>query len=324
MFAEPEGTPLSDHPDLLESKELLNELISATTLPPFPTNKQLFAFDDRVHVAKGGRIDIQLDHYRNAYVRCLKGGELHREDGPALMTENLMVWYKDGLIHREDGPAVIAKAGAHPINIGYLSGMHSYNVVASRYNSAFADFRLEWIQKGKAYREDGPAVLCSNGFEFYDNDIEHRTEGPSAFYIKKDDDLCQVRYKRNGKPFRANGEWTNLFYKVKEWRNEDDILHRDPDEGPASISPDHAYYCVKGQYHRKEEDGPAVSGNGQVCYYQDGKIHRVNGPAVSRMGYDEFYWQGRRCSEARHNKYVVDARLENQRKGLLISNVKFI
>ena len=40
--------------------------------------------------------------YRNA------AGELHREDGPAVIFEGGVeqMWYRNGKLHREDGPAV--------------------------------------------------------------------------------------------------------------------------------------------------------------------------------------------------------------------------
>lgn len=36
-------------------------------------------------------------------------GKLHRENGPAVMTPTTKIWCKDGTIHRLDGPAIISK-----------------------------------------------------------------------------------------------------------------------------------------------------------------------------------------------------------------------
>ena len=36
-----------------------------------------------------------------------KNAQIHRIDGPAVITEDEQCWYKDGLKHRIDGPAVI-------------------------------------------------------------------------------------------------------------------------------------------------------------------------------------------------------------------------
>jgi hypothetical protein len=64
-----------------------------------------------------------------------KGGQLHREDGPAVEYANgNKSWYKDGKLHREDGPALIICGGAQ-----------------------------YWYKDGKLHREGGPAVEYSDG-----------------------------------------------------------------------------------------------------------------------------------------------------------------
>jgi len=62
-------------------------------------------------------------------------GELHREDGPALIyADGKEVWYINGKLHREDGPAVI-----------------------------YTDGTKEWYFHGEQHREDGPAVTWADG-----------------------------------------------------------------------------------------------------------------------------------------------------------------
>jgi hypothetical protein len=41
--------------------------------------------------------------------RWSKDGELHREDGPAVIRITSETWYQNGKLHREDGPAVVRK-----------------------------------------------------------------------------------------------------------------------------------------------------------------------------------------------------------------------
>ncbi len=49
-----------------------------------------------------------------------KDGNLHREDGPAIISWNeYQEWYKDGNLHREDGPAYINSDGTQ---IWYING----------------------------------------------------------------------------------------------------------------------------------------------------------------------------------------------------------
>lgn len=60
------------------------------------------------------------------YYKDKKMTILHREDGPALVTEldgRTEAWYKDGKLHREDGPAVIYGNGDayHYLNDEYYT-----------------------------------------------------------------------------------------------------------------------------------------------------------------------------------------------------------
>ena len=68
--------------------------------------------------------------YRNA------AGELHREDGPAVIFEGGVeqMWYRNGKLHREDGPAVAiaySNIGVY-ISRWYLNGV---NYTEGEYNN---------------------------------------------------------------------------------------------------------------------------------------------------------------------------------------------
>jgi antitoxin component YwqK of YwqJK toxin-antitoxin module len=63
-----------------------------------------------------------------------KNGLLHRENGPAVISQYCQIWYLNGRRHREDGPAYIDS--------------HKE--------------RKEWYRKGKLHREDGPAVIVGS------------------------------------------------------------------------------------------------------------------------------------------------------------------
>jgi len=45
-------------------------------------------------------------------------GELHNENGPAVIDDNYQAWYRNGKLHRTDGPAVIDG----DIQVWYLDG----------------------------------------------------------------------------------------------------------------------------------------------------------------------------------------------------------
>jgi hypothetical protein len=77
--------------------------------------------------------------------RYEKNGELHREDGLAIIYSNgRQEWYLNGRFHREDGPALIKENGSQ-----------------------------SWWVNGKLHREDGPAIIYDNGTqEWYLNGVE--------------------------------------------------------------------------------------------------------------------------------------------------------
>jgi hypothetical protein len=67
--------------------------------------------------------------YRNAE------GELHREDGPAvILASGSQIWYRHGKYHRDGGPA------------------------AEWYNG-----EKWWCREGRLHREDGPAFIGADG-----------------------------------------------------------------------------------------------------------------------------------------------------------------
>jgi hypothetical protein len=79
-------------------------------------------------------------------------GELHREDGPALIDAyGSKFWYRNDELHREDGPAII-----------------------------YADGSKRWYRNGRCHREDGPAVIYAYGYKvWFRNGQCHREDGPA-------------------------------------------------------------------------------------------------------------------------------------------------
>ena len=71
-----------------------------------------------------------------------KDGELHRDNGPAIIRSNgTQQWFKNDKRHREGGPAEI-------------------NVNGDKL----------WYINGHLHREDGPALIRSNGDKFWYRD----------------------------------------------------------------------------------------------------------------------------------------------------------
>ena len=76
-----------------------------------------------------------LTTYSDGSQRWYLHGQLHREDGPAIIRpDGSQEWWLHGQLHREDGPAII-----HPDGSQY------------------------WYLHGKRHREDGPAIINPDG-----------------------------------------------------------------------------------------------------------------------------------------------------------------
>lgn len=95
-------------------------------------------------------------------------GELHREDGPAVVhtiNHKREEWYLNNKLHRVDGPAVISYIdGKVASQYWYLNGMrHRDDGPASIQSDGY----MEWWCHGLLHKEDGPAVICENGVKVW-------------------------------------------------------------------------------------------------------------------------------------------------------------
>ena len=80
-------------------------------------------------------------------------GNIHCENGPAIISQNKKSWYKHGILHRNDGPAVITRGGQEL-----------------------------WYRNGILHRDDGPAVIAHTRDEWYLNGELYRENGPTIVY----------------------------------------------------------------------------------------------------------------------------------------------
>ncbi len=80
-------------------------------------------------------IEYTVKVYGNGYQKWYLNGNLHREDGPAIIwADGTQKWYLNGNLHREDGPAFI-----------------------------WANGYQMWYLNDNLHREDGPAIIGANG-----------------------------------------------------------------------------------------------------------------------------------------------------------------
>ena len=126
-------------------------------------------------------------------------GELHRDDGPAIIdADGSQFWYQHGKLHRDDGPARISWYGTQ-----------------------------EWCQHGRVHRDDGPAVIRADGTrEWCQNGVTHREDGPAIIYANGTREWCQHgNLHRDDGPavIKADGtqEWWWHDEEVTKWRHDE-------------------------------------------------------------------------------------------------------
>lgn len=146
-------------------------------------------------------------------------------------------WYQDGKLHRTGQPASISPN------------------------------KSVWYENGQLHRTGGPAIETTDGGEWYEYGLRHRSNDEPAIDYPK-----HKQWFVDGKPYRANGEYTEIKKGVKYWQNSRRCIHRDG--APAVIYP-----------RGKEE------------WYQDGVRHREDGPAVDYGSRSRWYWKGNKTTE---------------------------
>ena len=141
-------------------------------------------------------------------------GELHRDDGPAVIDpDGTQRWYQHGKLHRDDGPAWIWPDGSQA-----------------------------WYQHGKWHRDDGPAVIRADGTQYwYQRHKLHRDDGPAV----TEADGTQQWYQ-HGKLHRDGGPAWVESDSTQRWCQHGEF-HRD--DGPAIIWPNGTQWWY---WHGKE------------------------------------------------------------------------
>jgi hypothetical protein len=236
-----------------------------------------------------------------------KNGKLHRVDGPAIMNSNgNRFWYREGKCHREDGPAVIYADGQKnwflddealseqeflartttkqptavppPIPAPKPINLSPENVNGTLLPSGAREWRN---QKGELHRENGPALIHTNGDTYwYLNGKYHREDGPAilyepgtkSFYLDNVS-IPEAKFRDSMKKTSLNADGTTSTATIDRdwnisWKNEQNKYHRE--DGPAFIAVNgNRQWARNGKFHR--EDGPAIENiDGGHSWYLNG------------------------------------------------------
>lgn len=98
-------------------------------------------------------------------------------------------------------------------------------------------------------------------------------------------------YDENGELHRDNDEPALICSYGSQYWYKHGLQHRD--RGPAVITPTYEEWRQNGKFHRL--DGPALKFYDHISnehWYLNGKLHRENGPALIQPGYKAWYRQG--------------------------------
>lgn len=218
-------------------------------------------------------------------------GEIHREDGPAIIFKPSSIWpegredwYHRGLRHRVDGPAI--KFG--DVEEWYIQGENHREggpAIISKNHAA-------WFRYGKYHREDGPAVIDRGKEYWYLNGERHRIGGPAFIdgnykeWWVEGEKLTEQQYAEKYPILKIDIDGTQRWLLKNKHHRED---------GPAIIFPDGSKkWYFHGELHR--EDGPAVENkDGLREWRKNGELHREDGPAfIDQDGTKQWFLNGER------------------------------
>jgi hypothetical protein len=90
--------------------------------------------DGQLHRENGPAL-IHINGKRVIVEEWYRNGKLHRDDGPAMQEEEFDKWYKNGELHREDGPAI------------YIN--HDHGDVESKYYLNGIEYQKENFENAK-------------------------------------------------------------------------------------------------------------------------------------------------------------------------------
>lgn len=193
-------------------------------------------------------------------------GQLHSVYDPDLGLQPAVItrggtkkWYHCDQLHNDDGPAYVSPKGV-----------------------------TKWYRHGKLHNENGPALINLHSKVWYYEGLIHRDDGPAS---TSHNGKLEGWY-RHGKSHRIGGP---AFIDIDGGRITREIWRIDGvetrEDGPSYISDDIEEWRLNGEYHRI--GGPAKIFNGNIFYYQYGKLHRDDGPAVILVnGYKSWFIEG--------------------------------
>jgi hypothetical protein len=220
--------------------------------------------------------------YNDGREEWWKNGQRHRDgDLPAVLMFDCKEWWKDGERHRDNGEPAVLKwreeyryHGRRETNINQVivKEWWVHNQLVKR--ESCSNNKIEYFNRGKLHREDGPAVESPTRTEWWKDGQKHREGDLPAIEVSATG--YQEWWKNNKRhrdgdlPAVVGQDGTHQEY----WK--DGRMHRDGGKPAMILSGNYNYsevYYVNGQKHRLRSEGPAVvaRNDGISEYWENGR-----------------------------------------------------
>lgn len=202
-------------------------------------------------------------------------GQLHCDNGPAVINANGKEWHVNGMRHRLDGPAVEQTNGN---KVWYIDNIVHRNGGPAIENS---NGTKEWFANNQRHRIDGPAIEYANGEKAY------YLLGKS--YVKEEFDRKVADMPKEVRCLILAGSHACFEYF-------DSTGDRHNPTGPAYVRKDVSSWWIHGKRHRT--DGPALIEPQKKEWWNNNQLHRLDGPAIEHTnGNKEYYIDGIKYDE---------------------------
>lgn len=147
----------------------------------------------------------------------------------------------------------------------------------------FPDGEEQWFVNGQLHRDDGPAITKPDGSKYWVIENKyHRTDGP-AMHLASGHKEWWV----NGKKHRIDGPAIECVNGHKQW-----FIN-----GKECSSNDIEVIKMNKQLLHNTQV-PSISNEEYEAWYSDGKLHRLDGPALTfKLGKKEWWVNGQRHRE---------------------------
>lgn len=288
--------------------------------------------------------DLPAKVFQNGDKEWYKFGMRHRDKGPACVSRTSEKWYFYDQLHKEDGPAEKYTSGYIQYHLHgekfftqdefnrVLNLEKNMTQITANYHGqiplAFTgvvempkekvwyskgqihremgparehvDGKMEWRHKGKLHRAGNlPAIIFPNGDkEYFLHGSFHRTDGPARIAIDGTEEYYFHGKKYTKKEFE--------YYQKRKLipRNISSFGEFTVDfTGCLSILGNFTFWFENGFLHR--EEGPAVMTYFFEEWYQNGKLHREDGPASvdHRTKKSEYWIEGKQLTDLEFEEY---------------------